>query len=479
MSKISRRRFLESTAALMAAAAAPAPLLAAAGRRRRVSPNEKLRVACVGFNSRGMSHVGAFAGMDDVEVVALCDVDTATFDKALRVFITRDLPEPRTYQDMREMLDKENLDIVSIATTNHWHALQSIWAMQAGCDVYVEKPASHNIFEGRKMVEAARKYGRICQVGTQSRANPGMREAIAYLHAGNLGKIRLARGLCYKQRDSIGRVSSPQEPPPTVDYDIWLGPAPKKAVMRQRFHYDWHWQWDYGNGDLGNQGSHEMDKARWGLNKNHLPYSVTTVGGRFGYRDDGETPNTELSIFDYGDCKLIFEVRGLNTPDLMGVKIGNIWYGEEGILVAPSYSSAFVLDNDGKKVKEFGGSGDHFRNFVDVVRSRRLQDLYCDVEEGHLSAALCHMANISYLLGTQQPFSVAPGIVREDGDAAEALERFKEHLASNNINLDRWSYRVGPTLRFDPRRERFVNNNRADRLMTRDYREPYVVPEQV
>jgi len=478
MSKISRRIFLESAAALMAAAAAPAPL-AAAGRRRRVSPNEKLRVACVGFNGRGMSHVGAFAGMDDVEVVALCDVDTATFDRALRVFTTRDLPEPRTYQDMREMLEKENLDIVSISTTNHWHALQSIWAMQAGCDVYVEKPASHNIFEGRKMVEAARKYGRICQVGTQSRSNPGIREAIAYLHAGHLGKIHLARGLCYKQRDSIGRVSSPQEPPPTVNYDLWLGPAPRKPVMRQRFHYDWHWQWDYGNGDLGNQGSHEMDKARWGLNKNHLPFAVTTVGGRFGYRDDGETPNTELSIFDYGDCKLIFEVRGLSTPDLMGVKVGNIWYGEEGILVAPSYSSAFVLDRDGKKVKEFSGSADHFRNFVDVVRSRRLQDLSCDVEDGHLSAALCHMANISYLMGRQQPFSVEPGIVREDGDAAEALERFKEHLAANNISLDRWSYRVGPTLRFDPRREQFVDNERANRLLTREYRAPYVVPERV
>lgn len=478
MLKISRRQFLEDAVLLAAAAAVPAPLFAASAGRK-VGPNDKIRVAVVGFNGRGMSHIGAFVGMEDVEVVALCDPDKAVLEKGMKVFITRDLPEPKGYQDIREMLDKENLDAVSIASTNHWHALGSIWAMQAGCDVYVEKPVSHNVFEGRQMVRAARKYGRICQVGTQSRGNPGMREAMQYLHDGTLGKIHLARGLCYKRRDTIGRVTTPQQPPDTVDYDLWLGPAPKKPVMRGRFHYDWHWQWDYGNGDLGNQGSHEMDKARWGLGKQTLPFSVASVGGRFGYRDNGETPNTMVTFFDYGDCELVFEVRGLETTDLDGVKIGNIWYGEEGIMVAPSYSGAFVLDKNGNKIKEFGGGGDHFRNFIDVMRSRKLSDLNCDVEDGHLSAALCHLANISYLAGSQKPFSVKPDIVKQDPEAAETVERFEKHLVSQGINLDRWSYRIGPKLAFDPKAEKFVDNPAADRLLTREYREPFVVPKNV
>lgn len=477
MSKITRRRFLEDSALLLAAASLPVPVLAQAGRK--VGPNDKLRVAIVGFNGRGMSHVNWFANADDCEVVALCDPDTKTWERALKVFVALDKPEPSTYQDIRKMLDEEKLDIVSIATPNHWHALGAIWAMQNGCDVYVEKPVSHNIFEGRKMVEAARKYRRICQAGTQSRANQGMRDAIQYLHDGKLGELTLARGLCYKPRGSIGRVSVPQTPPSTVDYDSWLGPAPVKPVMREGFHYDWHWQWDYGNGDLGNQGSHEMDKARWGIGKNKMPYSVVSVGGRFGYRDNGETPNTLVTFMDYGDVPLIFEVRGLPTDGVNGVKIGNIWYGTEGIMVSPNYSSAIVYDNDGKEVAKFDGGGDHFRNFVEAVRSRRVSDLYCDVEEGHLSAGLCHLANISYNMGRQQPFTVEPDIVRTDDEAAETLERFKQHLDANGINMERWSYRVGPKLKFDPQSETFVGNPVADRLLTRDYRAPYVVPDKV
>ena len=238
--------------------------------------------------------------------------------------------------------------------------------MQNGKDVYVKKPVSHNVSEGRRMVEVARKTNKICQTGTQSRSSDGLKEAMAYLHEGNLGKITLARGLCYKRRPSIGKVDGPQDPPPTVDYDLWCGPAEKLPIMRKRFHYDWHWQWNTGNGDLGNQGIHEMDKARWGLNKQVFPQTVLGLGGRFGYEDDGNTPNTELVFMDYGDCKLIFEVRGLETPDLKGAKVGNLYYGEKGYMVVPSYEHAIAYDNDGKVLKEFKGKESHFRNFIDV-----------------------------------------------------------------------------------------------------------------
>src|SRR6266481_6553718 len=207
--------------------------------------------------------------------------------------------------------------------------------MQAGKDVYVEKPVCHTIWEGRKIVEAARKYNRICQAGTQSRASKCIQEGIKYLHDGKLGKIHLARGLCYKRRQSIGKVDGPQPPPATVDYDLWCGPAAKLPIMRKRFHYDWHWQWDYGNGDLGNQGIHEMDKARWGLGKDTLPLRAYSLGGRFGYEDDGETANTQLCFFDWDDARLIFEVRGLKSDDFYkgkagkAAKVGNIWYGSD------------------------------------------------------------------------------------------------------------------------------------------------------
>jgi predicted dehydrogenase len=488
MRSLSRRDFLHESAALAALAGASAvtptfgfPEESKAAKKG--GANETLRVAVVGVNGRGMSHVGAFSGNTKLNtiVTTICDCDEGVIGRAMRQVEEKQGKAPKFEKDLRRVLEDKNVDIVTIATPNHWHALAAIWAIQAGKDVYVEKPVSHNVSEGRRIVEAARKYNRICQTGTQSRSTAGMRAALDFIHSGKIGKIKIARGLCYKPRGSIGKVSGPQEPPKTCDYDLWCGPAPKSPLMRKRLHYDWHWVWATGNGDLGNQGIHEMDKARWGLNKNELPKSVVSVGGRFGYIDDGETANTQICVFDYGDCELIFEVRGLKTKDLKGAKVGNIWYGTEGYVVAPSYSSATAFTNDGQVIQKFSGGGDegHFGNFIKAVRSRKVSDLNADILEGHLSSALCHLGNVSYRLGSEQPFSKQPKCFGDDKEAAETLERMRDHLKDNSIKLEDTKYRVGKLLSIDAKAEKFIGDKNADALLTREYRQPFVVPEKV
>lgn len=478
MGRITRRRFLEDSALLLAAASVPVKLSAAEGAGSR-SPNEKIRIGIAGLNGRGMSLVSGFADMEDVEVAAICDPDTATWDRAAKAVTDRGGANPKTFQDIRKMLEMKDLDAIGIATQNHWHALAAIWAMQAGKDVYCEKPSSHNVFEGQKMVEAAQKYNRICQVGTQSRANPGMRDAIQYIHDGYLGEVKLARGLCYKPRGSIGFLGAPVQPPATVDYDLWLGPAPMRPVRRRRFHYDWHWLWDYGNGDFGNQGVHEVDKARWGLNQQTLPKSIVSYGGRFGYFDNGLTPNTQVSIMDYEDgSRMVFEVRGLATEGFHGASVGNIWYGTEGRMVAPSYSSAIVYDNDGQEIERFAGSGNHFRNFIDAMRSRKAADLYCDAMEGHLSSSTMHLANVSYRLGQPAPFTRVPAAIAGDTENEETFKRFTEHLKANGVSVEFRTFKMGPRLEFDPKAMKFKDAS-LNQYLTRQYREPFVVPDRV
>jgi len=490
LQRISRRRFLEDSAALLAVSALPVTAAAGqTGSRRRVGPNDTIRVGCIGVKGQGFGHVNAYAGMNDAVVAAVCDCDTQWFDRAVKAVESKGKPAPKTYQDIRKLLEDPEIDVVSIATPNHWHALAAIWAMQAGKDVYVEKPISHNVSEGRRIVQVARKLGRICQCGTQSRASAGLQEAMAFLHDGGIGKVRLARGLCYKTRGSIGKVDGPQTPPPTVDYDLWLGPAPRKPVLRKQFHYDWHWFWDYGNGDIGNQGIHEMDKARWGLGKQTLPASVVALGGRFGYVDDGETPNTMVAVFDYGDAHLIFEVRGLVNASPGDDKswialpgqarmVGNLFYGDKGVLVMPSYQSATAFDNDGNQIKAFKGGGDHFRNFLTACRTRKHTDLFADCEEGHLSSALCHLANISYLRGEETPFDRRIAAFDGDKDAMESFNRFEDHLAATGVRLADGKYRLGRKLAIDARRERFYDDREANALLTREYRAGFEVPER-
>ena len=487
MSNISRRRFLEDS--LFAAAAATftascasrsqnaaAPAAAAA---KVAAPSDRLRIAVVGVNGRGMAHVREWSGRPDAEIVAVCDVDEKAFAKAAESINKKTGKAPRFERDLRKLLEDKSIDVVSVATPNHWHALGAVWAVQAGKDVYLEKPVSHNVREGRVIVEMARKHGRIVQTGSQSRSNPGMRQFIDYVRSGKLGKVTLSRGLCYKKRDSIGKIASAGTPPAGLDYDLWLGPAPARAdVPREKLHYDWHWQWDYGGGDIANQGSHEMDKARWGLGKTTLPTSVVSLGGRFGYEDDGQTANSQIVFYDYGDAQLVFEVRGLKTDALTGAKVGNIFYGSEGYAVSTNYSSGTIFDLKGNKVTHFSGGADHFDNFVNAVRSRKHTDLSADIEEGHLSAALCHLGNISYRLGKNQPVGTPlPGLPKA-AQAEEALDRFVKHLGDNGIAGSKAMWKVGPKLDIDPVKETFTSGEKeAVAMLSRDYRPGFVVPQ--
>jgi predicted dehydrogenase len=492
-----RREFLSSSTALTAALAALGPgarLVNASEKSATASrgpANDRLRVAVMGVNGRGMSHIQAFAGRNNCIVATVCDADVGVIGPAMSLCLSKQGFFPRFEADIRKVLDDKSIDIVSIATPNHWHALAAIWAMQAGKDVYVEKPVSHNVSEGRRIVDTARATRKICQTGTQSRSSTGMREAMAFLHEGKIGKVRLARGLCYKRRGSIGKVDKPQPLPKTVDYNLWCGPAPKEPLMRKRLHYDWHWIWDYGNGDLGNQGIHEMDKARWGLGKNELAKSVLSVGGRFGYVDDGQTANTQICLFDYGDSELIFEVRGLpsdspypppisNRAGKRGDNfVGNIFYATEGLLVCPSYTSGVAVRPDGEIIREFKGGEDHFGNFLKAVRSRRPEDLNADILEGHLSSALCHLGNISYRLGTPTPFDKAEHIFGSDKDATSTLASMVNHLKAAGVQLSETQLRAGRRLTLDPKGETFVNDHEASAMLTREYRKGFEVPAKV
>ncbi len=488
MKRIDRRTFLSDSALFAALASAGLnsqhAAAAEAAPARQGSAAERLRVAVVGVNGRGRTHVQALANRHNCVVTVICDADEAVIGKAMHAAEKAQGRRPRYEQDVRKVVEAHDVDIVTVATPNHWHALAALWAMQNGKDVYVEKPVSHNVAEGRRLVEAARKYGRVCQAGTQSRSASGMRDAMTFLHSGKLGKIRLARGLCYKLRLSIGKVAGPQPIPKSVDYNLWCGPAPQKPLLRKNLHYDWHWIWDYGNGDLGNQGVHEMDKARWGLGKSELPRSVVSVGGRFGYVDDGQTANTQICVYDYGDAELIFEVRGWpsKSPFPRWEKasppnyIGNIWYGTEGILVCNSYTAATAFTPDGQVIARFAGGEDHFGNFIQAVRSRSPEHLTADILEGHLSSALCHLGNISYRLGTLEPFRRKPRAFADDKEAAETFARMEEHLQGNGMALDGLQYHLGRKLAFDSATERFPNDSQANELLTREYRKGFEVP---
>jgi hypothetical protein len=484
MRSINRREFLHDSAILAALAGAglgSESLAAEKAVAKKGQLNDQLRVAVIGVHGRGMSHVGALAGNNNFNtlITTICDADSAVIGRAMKAVEKKQGKAPKFEQDIRKVVEDKDIDIITIATPNHWHALAAIWAMQNGKDVYVEKPVSHNVSEGRRIVEVARKTNRICQTGTQSRSSTGLKEAMSFLHEGKLGKIKVARGLCYKLRPSIGKVSGPQPIPKTCNYDLWCGPASVEPLMRKNLHYDWHWVWNTGSGDLGNQGIHEMDKARWGLNKHELANSIISVGGRFGYVDDGQTANTQICVYDYGDCELIFEVHGLPSKDLLGAKVGNIWYGSDGYMVCRDYRGATAFTPKGEVIKKFSGGEDHFANFIKAVRSRKVEDLNADILEGHLSSALCHLGNISYRLGDEQPFGQTPQAFAKDKDAGETFERMEQHLKDNKISLDSVKCRIGRKLAMEPAKEIFLGDNDANAMLTREYRKGFEVPEKV
>jgi predicted dehydrogenase len=487
MSDLSRRQFLEDSMFAAAALAAGSANLALGQEKKKksprkakksVSPGETLSVAVIGVHGQGNSHLGSWSRQDGVEVTYICDADEAVGMQRVEEVAKRQGRKPKFVQDFRKMLEDKSVDLVSTATPNHWHALVSIWAMQAGKDVYVEKPVSHNVSEGRRMVETARKHGKICQTGTQCRSMGGSIEAIEWVKSGKIGEVKLARGLCYKSRGSIGPKGQ-YEVPKSVSYDMWLGPAPMKPPARKQFHYDWHWFWDYGCGDLGNQGIHQMDIARWGLGVTTLSKSVLSYGGRLGYEDAGETANTQVIVHDYGDKTLVFEVRGLKTGDLKGARVGVIFQGSTGYVVLTSYESGAAFDLDGKLVKKFNAGGDHFANFLTAVRSRKFEDLHADVLQGHLSSALCHTGNISYRLGEQVAMAEAQErlkSLKSNENVAETFERFQKHLADNGVKAADTKLQFGRQLAFDPASETFVDNAAANAMLSREYRAPFVVP---
>jgi predicted dehydrogenase len=490
MNQIPRRKFIRNS--LLAAATFKAwPAFSQTSVKSRVvGANGDIRYAVVGFNGRGRNHIESLAKIPRTRLVALCDVDGAVLGKELQK--AKDSGATvEGYTDIRALLDNKDIDVVTFATPHHWHALGAIWAAQAGKDVYVEKPVSHNVWEGRKMVEAARKYDRIMQCGAQCRSSVGLQEAIAWLHQGHLGKIIRARGLCYKRRDSIGKTSGPQPVLDSVNYDLWCGPAPLDPPRRNSnkngsIHYDWHWFWEYGNGDLGNQGIHQMDIARWVLGEPEVSPRVFSIGGRLGYTDDGETPNTQIVFHDYKAAPLIFEVRGLPSgsdpakmDDYHGASIGVVVDCEGGSVVIPSYTKAIVYDKAGNEIKSFEAGGDHFGNFIKAVRRRKHTDLHADILEGHISSALCHTGNISHRLG--QPLSPESilSAIKGSGELAEGLGRMEEHLGANKVDLRKTPLVLGAALRMNPKTERFINNPEANQLLTREYRKPFVVPEKV
>jgi predicted dehydrogenase len=448
--------------------------------------NGDVRVAVIGFNGRGKDHIKAWTTISGVRLTALCDVDKKVLDAEVSL-LSSSGTNVEGYQDIRQLLQSKNVDAISIATPNHWHALASIWGMQAGKDVYVEKPVSHDVWEGEKMIEAAHRYNKIVQAGTQSRSSHAIKNAVAWVQEGHLGKIRVARALCYKPRPSIGKTEGPQPVPPTVDYDLWCGPAPMTPPRRRHFHYDWHWFWNYGAGDLGNQCIHEVDVARWFLGEKNLSPRVLAVGGRLGYEDDGETPNTLIAFHDYKAAPLIIEVRGL--PEKAGskamdkykqVNIGIVVECEGGYVRVADYLQATAFDKDGKEIKRFEEAASHsdnahFENFINGVRSRNESILNAPIREGHLSSALCHTANISYRVGSQSSADAIRERIKSDPDALPTFNRMAEHLAANNVDLNQTPVTLGMVLKMNPGKEQFIQAKKANQLLAVGPREPFAI----
>jgi len=443
---------------------------------RVLGANDDVRVAVIGLGNKGKGHVAHFGKLDGVRLVALCDVDPERLDaqKAKAAFCAT---------DPRRILERKDVDAVVIATPNHWHALLAVWACEAGKDVYVEKPVSHNVWEGRQIVRAAARYNCIVQAGTQYRSDPGLREASQFIRQGNLGKVLWGHVVWYEFRPSIGR----KEPhkPDWLDYDLYCGPAPLEPLTRPRLHYDWHWVWSTGDGDLGNSGIHAIDLCRFLAGIEGLPPRVLSLGGRFGYEDAGQTPNTQLTELDYQPAPILVENRnlpmqaGLKAMDhLRGIREGVILQCEHGYF-AGMRGGGSIFDNDNKRLKQFVGDGgaQHAANFIAAVRSRKAADLNAPIVEGHISTSCCHFGNISYRLGAGAPVATAKSALGGSKLADETLGRIEQHLKANGVDLRKTPLRVGCPLSVDALREAITNSREAQSLDRGRYREPYVLKE--
>lgn len=470
MNSRSRRAFLERMAFATAAAALPATRLPP--RAVAAGPNDTLSAAIIGCGIRGKAHAEELARQPDCRIAVVCDPDLDRVDELAAVVEGLGRPAPRKERDLRRVFDADDVDVAFIATPNHWHALAAVWAMEAGKDAYVEKPLSHDVAEGRRIVATARRLGRIVQTGMQNRSRGPLAEAIRFVRAGGIGEVKLARSVYYGRRGSIGG-PGPCAMPPRCDYDLWAGPAPLAELRRPGFHYDWHWFWDTGNGEIGNNNVHSIDICRWGLGVTGMGRRVLSSGGRYGYVDAAETPNTQVAIVDFGDRMILSETRGLESPPFRD-GVSSMWFfeGSDGFVADTHH-----YDPDGRLVKAFEGeSQNHFANFLAAVRSRRREDLTAEAEEGHWSAAVCHAATISWRLGRPaDPADVAAaGEAFDTAAVGDALDRTRDHLAAAGVDLAATPLVLGRTLAVTEDGMGFVDDAEATALLERPARPPYL-----
>lgn len=476
MARTTRRAFFKNTLATAAT-------VTIAGANQVRGANDVIRVGVAGFHDRGNSHISEYLKLKGVQITHLIDPDKSLWESRSKLIKDKYGTAPKCFQDIRQALDDKELDAISIATPNHWHSLMTIWACQSGKDVYCEKPLSHNLTEGRRCVEAARAYKRIVQHGTQQRSSAGRANEIAAVQSGKYGKLLVSKGYCCKPRWSIGTKPT-AKPPEHLDFNVWLGPASERPFHANLVHYNWHWNWDFGNGDIGNQGIHELDVARWAIKDAKLPTKVWSLGGRFAYEDQGQTPNTQMAVFEFGDALLVFEVRGLvekpeNSP--FKRKVANEFYTTEGMiangLFTPKGGKAEKLATFDAKV----APGGPFGSFIGAVRSRKVSDCNADVEVAHLSCGLIHAANASYRLGEKVPFNNKTQKLGDNREVVQTFQNLTENLTGVGVKLEEASYQLGRTLTIDPKAEKFIGDGAeaANAMRTREYRKPFVVPEKV
>ena len=474
MRAVTRRDFVKSSIATGLVVALPFSRVRGA--------NNRIQVGLVGCGGRGTAdHIPSFERQEGVAVVALSDADRERMTGAAKLIESRYNHKAEQYVDMREMFDSKDIDVVANATQNYWHGLSTIWACQAGKHIYVEKPLSHYIWEGRQMVNAARKYDRIIQCGTQRRSQSSIAQAIQWIRQGNLGQINYINAFANKPRSSCGKRDTPLSIPDTVDYDLWCGPAKKVPIYRDRLQYDCSFDWNTGDGESCNQGVHEVDVARWSLGEQTLPRRVMSIGGRFVFDDACNTPNTQIVYYDFPTAPVLYEVHNLHKakgssemPTFRGERVGVIVDCAGGSV---SLYRGIAWDKEGKKIKSFDGGGDHFVNFIEAVRSGRQEHLNADILEGHISTAVCHTGNISYRLGKKASIEEMRNRVQNTPIFNEMFGWLLEHLVAHEVNVDTKAVTLGPWLQIDRQNECFKDNKQANRLVRGFYREPYVVPD--
>ncbi|QNN20953.1 Gfo/Idh/MocA family oxidoreductase [Planctomycetales bacterium ZRK34] len=480
MKPITRRTFV-SCAGQCSAALATATMLGPSRLARGQSANDQVRVAILGTGGKGTQHVGNFSAVPGVKVVTVCDADR---DRAAAAAKKHEALKLETETDLRRVLDRKDIDAVCIATPNHWHALATVWACEAGKDVYVEKPVAHDIWQGQQMIAAARRHDRIVQAGTQRRSDPGWKQAIQTIHSGEFGRILRVRLPFYSLRQSIGHVDAPQAPPSSVDYNLWAGPAPMSPIMRKRFHYDWHWFWETGNGELGNNGPHILDLARWAIGADALPRSIVSAGGRYVWNDNGQTPNTHVVYYDYEPAPIIIEIR--NLPKQTGVRASDVMQQLRAGVIIECEGATFrglnggaFYDDKGERIRKVDGDNGrgHPANFIAAVRSRKRSDLNCEIAEGYLSTALCLVGNISHRVGAA---ASTEKLNSPDKLFSDAVDRMVQHLQANDVDVTKHPLTLGATLQIDPKAQRFINTPQAESanaLLRKSCRAPFVFPE--